>query len=306
MNKPLDSDKTPPHFGELKQPVIYYMPSQAESSADEEQISLLEIFQIIRRNIILMSIIILSAGVAALFFALTAKTYYRAEVLLKPNSYDEAKGKSPLMGQFGDLAAIAGVNLSSSGGNVEYSLAVLKSRYFTGEFIQSEKLLPGLVDMDAAKTAEQMQWEGFKTFDRLRSVNFDKKTGLVKLSFEWTEAKTAADVVNNLVTKVNENIRNRVIQDADKNIAYLNEELIKTSVGGLQQAIYRLVESEIKSKMLASVQVDYAFQIIDPAVVPQEKSKPNRKMILFMGIFIGIVLAFLVIFLRHFIAKLRE
>jgi uncharacterized protein involved in exopolysaccharide biosynthesis len=55
--------------------------------------------------------------------------------------------------------------------------------------------------------------------------------------------------------------------------------------------------------MLANVQEEFAFRVIDPAVVPEVRSKPKRKLIVVLGGVLGgmfsIFLAFFLNFLRN-------
>ena len=70
--------------------------------------------------------------------------------------------------------------------------------------------------------------------------------------------------------KLNYHEQQLAINDATKSINYLREELNKTSVVELQQAIYRLLEkAQTKKIMLANVRDQYAFSVIDSAKVPE-------------------------------------
>ena len=51
-------------------------------------------------------------------------------------------------------------------------------------------------------------------------------------------------------------------------VEYLNQELEKTNVAELRQAIYRLIEAQIKQKTLARLRDEYVFRVLDPAAPP--------------------------------------
>jgi uncharacterized protein involved in exopolysaccharide biosynthesis len=140
-------------------------------------------------------------------------------------------------------------------------------------------------------------WDVFEVFDRgIRSVQFDRKTGLVTLAIEWRDPALAAKWANDLVREVNSRLRNLAIDDAQQKIGYLEKQLALTSSVEIQQAIYHLIEAQTKKKMIASTQEQYAFSVIDPAVPSEEIFRPKRLLIaifgLLMGITFGIVLAF--------------
>ena len=68
----------------------------------------------------------------------------------------------------------------------------------------------------------------------------------------------------------NDNLRDRAIAESERNISYLNEQAAKTDVVGIRQTIYNIMETEINKAMLAKGSEEYAFKLIDPAVVPQK------------------------------------
>jgi LPS O-antigen subunit length determinant protein (WzzB/FepE family) len=55
--------------------------------------------------------------------------------------------------------------------------------------------------------------------------------------------------------------------------------------------------------MLAKVRQEYAFKTIDPAVVPEEKSEPNRALICVLGTLLGGMLAVLWVLVAHYVIK---
>ena len=111
---------------------------------------------------------------------------------------------------------------------------------------------------------------------------------------------------NELVSRINHHEKQLAIKEAEKSIAYLKEQLAKTSVVEMQQAIYQLMEAQTKKIMLANVRDQYAFKVIDPAVVPEKKIKPNRKLIVVLGFMLGLVASIFVVFVRSSWATLSH
>jgi uncharacterized protein involved in exopolysaccharide biosynthesis len=58
--------------------------------------------------------------------------------------------------------------------------------------------------------------------------------------------------------------------------------------------------------MLANVRVEYAFKIIDPAVVPEMKFKPARTRIVITGFVLGAAVGFFLILLRNFFTQKQK
>ena len=66
-----------------------------------------------------------------------------------------------------------------------------------------------------------------------------------------------------------------------------------------------LILEEIKIT-LAKTTKDYAFKVLDPAVIPLERHGPQKRLIVMFGTIIGFVISIALIFLRRFLKNLRE
>ena len=53
----------------------------------------------------------------------------------------------------------------------------------------------------------------------------------------------------------------------------------------LDEVFAQLIEEQTKTIMLANVSKDYVFDVIDPPVAPELKSKPSRAVICVLGTF---------------------
>ena len=104
------------------------------------------------------------------------------------------------------------------------------------------------------------------------------REGLIRVKLRWEDPVFAAEWANALIEDLNSALRETAITEARKRIAYLNRELEKTSVIPLRQSIYRLIESEVRSIMIAETRLDYALKVIDSArpSSPDQPIRPNR------------------------------
>lgn len=246
----------------------------------------------------------LVAGASAAAIALVTPEKYQATVLLSP-VVDQAGGSKlggagALLSQLGGLGSLAGLGGASSSQRSE-SVATLQSRLLTEAFIAEKQLLPVLFhkQWNAAnkewKTNEPETtptlWKGEELFRlKVRSVTDDKKTGLISLSILWTDPTLAAEWANEIVLRTNTYLRDKSIAESQRNLAYLNEQLKATSVVELQNAIYGLIEAEIKKEMIARGSKEFAFQVVDPATPPERRISPKRGAMTATGLFIGLVI----------------
>ncbi|MEL7310273.1 MAG: Wzz/FepE/Etk N-terminal domain-containing protein [Pseudomonadota bacterium] len=261
----------------------------------------------------------LIGSVAAALLAFWIPNYYRAEVILAPNSSQSTQGLSQLAGQYGGLASLAGVNLPDQGvDNTRLALEVLISRKFLYEFIESNDLFEELfavvdwneddrtLSFDSSLVDEStQQWRAsaqskptlFEAYEELRDRLFiyeNDRSGLIHVAVEHRSPDVARLWVATLVEQLNTTMRERDIEQSDQSINYLERQIEKTSVAELRIALFRLVEEQMKTKMLASVSPEYVFITIDPAIAPEQPYGIGRLAWIALGCFLGLLLGALV------------
>jgi len=91
------------------------------------------------------------------------------------------------------------------------------------------------------------------------------------------------------VARINAEMQKRAIAKSQASVGFLEEELKKTSVIGTQEAINRLIEAQIKQRMLANVTQEYALRVVDKALPPDlsDKVRPKRLVLLMLGPILG-------------------
>jgi uncharacterized protein involved in exopolysaccharide biosynthesis len=257
-----------------------------------------------RRRWVAISMVVVTIACAAIAFLM--KPVYRASVVFVSATAGQSNLSGPLgsvLDSLGGLASQAGINLTSSADtSVEETLAVLKSRQFTTSFIIDKDLMPKLYakKWDAAAHKwkvplddQPTQARAFKKFDeKIRTVDRDKKSGLVTMQIDWTDRFEAADWANEMVRRVNAEMRARAIRQADDSMGYLEKELSTTSEVETREAINKLIESQVKQRMLANVTPDYAFRVVDKAVAPDSDDpiRPQKVALLIAGPLAGFAL----------------
>ena len=255
--------------------------------------------------IIVVSTVAVTAAFGFAAFSMTP--VYRATTVLVPADLDRNNmgALNSMLSQFGSLAALAGINVGSSGAATEESLAVLRSREFTEGFITDNELIPELFYGRSSQNSEDMPTpaEAFKFFDRgVRSIARDARTGLVALSIEWRDRNLAAHWANELVSRVNAEMRARAIANANASVGYLEKELTATALVDTRAAISRLIEAQINQRMIANVTQEYAFRVVDRALPPDEDDpiRPRKLLMMILGGMVGLLLGIvLALLLQH-------
>jgi len=282
-----------------------------------EGISLFEIWAALMHHRVMILGLVAAGALLAAGLALVMTPVYRAEIQVAPVTEKDSSNRfAAQLGEFGGLAALTGVNLEQ-GNRKNESIATLRSRRFTEQFIEDEKLLPVL--FQEHWDAENQRWDEtdpedvptledtWKRFDRkIRRISEDRKTGLVVLTIEWTDPQQAASWANDLVHRANEMLRKKAVAESERAIAYLREQRGKTSVVELQEVVNHLIESEMKEAILANITEEYAFRVIDPAVVPEESFKPDRVLMELSGALSGAVLGVIIAMMIGPVRSCRE
>lgn len=277
--------------------------------ADDDEIDLFELMDILWEGKWLIIVAGLLCTLGAVIYALTTEETYQAKVVMVPaDSGNGGGGLSALAGQFGGLASLAGINIPSGGNDAATAIEILESFQFSAAFIQENDLLPTL--FAEQWSAEARAWsidsqeiptlqKAVKKFQESRSISTDKQSGAVTLTVEWTNPELAADWANMLVAKLNSILRQKDVEEAEKSVAYLRGQLSQTTNVDMKATLYRLIESQTQTIMLANVRDDYVFRVVDPAYVPEQRAKPKRAFIVVLGGMLGGMFGVLLVFGRR-------
>lgn len=284
-------------------------------SGDEESISLFDLWRVLSSYKWMIAGITLLSVLASAAAALLMTPMYRAEVVLAPVTGNEDTGRySAQLEKFGGIAALAGVNLSQHSSRKNEAIATLESRLLTEQFIEDEKLLPVLFhelwDQDAGGWAvddpddQPDLWDAYELFDeKVRRISTDKRSGLVVLSIEWEDPELAARWGNELVRRVNAMLRERTAEESQKAIGFMQQQLKQVSAVELEQVLHRLIESEMKEIILANINEEFAFRVIDPAAPPGEPFRPRWAQMIAIGAVLGLIAGLTLALLLGFAAR---
>ena len=300
---------------------------QANNRKTDDEIDLRELWNALWQGKVTIIAITSVFAIASVIIALMLPNIYRSEALLAPAEESQGGGLSALAGQFGGLASIAGINLSDGATDpTVVAIETLKSRRFVKTFIDKHKLLVPLMASDGWNesdntlqidddiyNSDSQEWvrdvspplqakpsdtEAYKVFmEDILSVSQDKKSSLVRIGVEFYSPTLAKQWVDWLVTDLNDYMRAKDLNSANRTIDYLTKQLNSTSIADMQTIFYQLIEEQTKTIMLANVRQDYVLEIIDPAVVAEEASEPKRALIcgalIVLGGFLGVIVVFI-------------
>ena len=283
--------------------MISRMPTQ-----HDDEIDLIAFLRVLweRKYVVVFTAVLF--GLASIYIAITATPIYRADVVVAKVSDENWTGAASLASQFGGLGRLAGMSLGRGGPGRE-AQAVLESRRLVEEFIKRKDILKELSPDDGDPPT---LWRTVEQFRELTlTIREDATEGITMVSINWTDPAIAARWANEFVALANELIRTRAREEAERNIEYLNTQIEQTKEVELQRVMYNLIETETQTLMLANARTEYAFTVVDPAVAPESRTSPRRKLIVLsggaLGLFFGVLAAFAInIFRQVTTRELRE
>jgi LPS O-antigen subunit length determinant protein (WzzB/FepE family) len=222
-----------------------------------------------------------------------ATAWYTAEVVLVPAD-DQAMRTT---NRLGALAGLAGIDLANTNVNTQAQ-----------EFISENELMPALLNRSRSGLSSWFPHgsdradirDAVKFFDHtVRSVDEDKKNGLITLDVTWTDPVVAAQWANLLVARANDRLRSQALSEAEANIQYLQKEISTTQVTAMQESLGQILESEMQKLLMARGNREFAFKVIDTATPPKEKARPRRVLIAIGGAIAGAMLGVLLALFRR-------
>ena len=289
-----------------------------------EDIDLMALFKAVwvgKMKIIFVTII---AALLSVFYALSLPNIYKSEVLLTTVGTASVGGSG--LGGLSGLAGLAGVSLGAKGvDDKTLGLATLKSRLFLTEFITRRDILLPLMALeswddgkakinDKVYDLEKRTWrvkkpglqDAYRVFASKLSSSIDPNSGLIKVAISSKSPVLAQQWITWLVEDLNNSMRDREINEAKRSVFFLEKKLEDTVSVDMRTMYFRLIQKQTETIMLANVKEDYLFRVVDPAIIPEIKSSPNRAVICILGTLFGGFISVLFVLLTYFLQPKKD
>jgi len=271
-------------------------------------------------------------AVFSVALALWLPNQYKATVVLAP-AQQQSGGLASALGRVGGLASLAGLNIGSGeSSDSQIAQEIMGSWSFIDKFIVENDLAVEVyaasrwrekqnelaIDDDIYDVASQewliedddtdelrppTSWELYEEFVDRITISEDSRTGLVSVSIEYFSPYMAQAWVDLYVQAINSHMQSREVVKVSRNIEYLQNQISKTAITGMQEVFFVLVEEQIKAKMVAEASPDYAFVTVSPSMLPEEESQPKRALICILGTLLGGILSVSLVLVMHFAKK---
>ncbi len=269
--------------------------------------------------------------IIGIIYSLLLPNIYESKALLAP--VDESSSLiSGALSQFGGLAGFSGLSLpeADNSSNSKKAVEVMSSLSFFENYIMPNIFLPDLMatefwdyekniiiyDKDIYNKDSNL-WvrnfsypeklipsaqESFEVFeDDYFNMTEDNKTGYVTLSIKHQSPLISKQWVETIVEEINTFYRQKDKAHSEKAVDYLNEQIAKSSLSQIKEVTSSLLQKEIQKLTLIEANKDYVFEYIYPPSIMEEKSGPNRALIVFISAFLGGLLSTLLVLFKYYV-----
>jgi len=257
----------------------------------EDEINLLDYVKIILKHKKLICYIVGIVVVATIIISLLMTPVYEAKAVITPvTKSGDTSGASILAAQFG-ITAPASSSMSEI-------VNLLKSNVLKEEIIKKHKLLSVFfTEKDLrGKTENEKMWDGIRYLGDTLNVKSNQKDNSIEVSVQSDDPKVAADIVNYTLIELNDYMSKEARRVAETNKQYLESQIDKTADPFIKTKIYTLIAQQIETSMMAEVKENFAFKILDPPRVPDQRIKPKRTLMVIMSFLVSLFLGMFVAF----------
>lgn len=190
---------------------------------EEQELTLLDIFNIVWRRRGLIFLLTFLFGAAATIYAFTSPFIYRAECRILPPG---SSGGGGLMAQLGGLASFVGLPSVSTSGQM--LVGVLKGDTVVDAIIDKFNLME--------EYEEEIRLNARRTTLSNLEAQEDKDTGIVSVAFLDKDPKKAADIANEFVQQLQAKMKDMAYVDAQEKREFFENQL--------RQAQQQLIDAE--------------------------------------------------------------
>ena len=184
-----------------------------EDMPQEEELSLLDIFNIIWRRKWLIIFLTAIFGIASVFYALSLPLTYRAECRIIP----PRGGSGISLGGLGGIADLVG--LPSSGSSTQMMIGILKGDSVVDAVIEKFNLMKEL-STDVRLRARSAALGGLQTTEEARS-------GILSIAYIHRDPQRAADMANAFVDELQKKLRELSVNDAQQRMRFFENQLMQ-------------------------------------------------------------------------------
>ena len=293
---------------------------------NDNEMGLRELFTVLWASKVTIVVITTIFAVASVLYSLSIPNQYKANISLA-SAQQNSGNLSGSLNQLGGLASIAGINIGGGENNkMQITREIMTSRSFIESFIDANNISDKvgavigwdkesnqlIYNQDSYDSQTQSwlsdddtpnSWDLYQSF--LGMLTIEQEMDLLLVSLEHYSPYLAKELLDLYLEEINKHMQARQVLKVSNNIEYLQSQIRKTSISEMQAVFYTIIEEQMKSKMLAEANPDYALIVVAASMVPEERSRPKRALICIFGTLMGGMLSFMWVFILRLFRSLN-
>ena len=295
---------------------------------EEDEIDLRELWQTILKGKKIIALVTAIVVTFTFVYALKLPNSYKSEAKLIPT----AESGGPSLGGLGGLAAMAGVSLGGGGSMTpDVAFTTLLNDYeFMKEFVINNKIVEyyknenldkkyvfalgyrGVYDFFKSSPdkdpEEDIENDIFETVKKIKanfSINSDKKTALITVSYSDNDRENTPKMINMFLKDASDYLVKNNLRIIDNKLNYFSREMQRADGFELRQSLSGMISQILQEKVIMKSKVYYQCDVLTAPAVSyiKDKTKPKRGLILVVSFITSVILGIFLVFFLEFIRK---
>ena len=263
-----------------------------------KEITLNEIIRFLISKYIFISSILFIFFVSSIIYSISIPNSYTSESIYSTEERDLVSESS-----LGGLAGFVGLDIGDKSNKANLAMELINSRAFFRLIIEDEEILKKIfgaksynelskqILFDDNVLDSKNNWKkdkkpsvlkAYKVYSQSLKISKSVETGFIEMSYEHVSPVFASELLDLIAKKANDFLRNKDIGASKEALTFLRDQLRQESVVSVRNSMGQLIESQLETLMIAQISDEYFLKSIEPPFIPEEKSSPQRIVIVFL------------------------
>lgn len=283
---------------------------ETESNQADKRLTMYELFFILRKNYILITLLTLFGIGSSIIYALLLPNIYTSKAILILSESENNSGGNNSM-QANAIANLAGLSINSGSSKDKEIITRMNSfNFFESSilpFLKIEDLI-AVKSWDSANNiiiydksiynAERKAWlipepsaqAGHRAFIKIFKAGMDELTGFIELSIKHQSPFFAKKSLDHVIQSINTLYKEETQKRSSTSLLFLNDKIARTNSSEIKNSLAFLIQKQTQTLMMTEENENYVVTPIESPFVSEKKSEPNRVLIVIISSLIGLVL----------------
>lgn len=279
------------------------IPPHSQELITDNEVSFLNLVEVISENIRLLVIGPVIAGFIAFIYSFTIEPTFTSKTTLVPPGQNVSGGATALLGQLGGLGNLLGGDVIGGKTPTAQYIAYLESNTLVDQLVEQFKL----IDHYKAKNQEQAR----QALIGSSQIMSDKKSGLISIQVTDKDPVYAANLANGYVGALSQMLGKMALQEAKYRRNLLEQQINEATEKSyrsplVREAIIQSIVREYETALLDQKKDRPYIQQVDLAEVSKPRYKPKRFILIAISAIATCFILLFYVFVRNIYLHAQE